>query len=287
MSDVGLIKVDENRFPPGWYTGDVSQWRIAKEDAPGARYKQFVFAVVREEENGYQEAYVLDRDQLRDFAENVDCDAMVTKDGAHSWRADIRTYGEPNMQLTGWIRTWNELEGFTALGAYWRRNQGGMQWVPQGSAVQHPAQPPQRKSLDDTLQRLGDGVEFLGPPTASSIFRIRTPMPSSPRDPAAVIRAMKVPMGTTLPALPRLRGPAEPDGLPVSGRRSRAPDLPSRPPGPPELPGSLPGRTLPHRCQGRDRRNRRADTGVGRRTADCPTASTGSQDRRRLAALSG
>ncbi|WP_328952954.1 hypothetical protein [Kitasatospora purpeofusca] len=121
--DTCLIKVDENRFPPGWYTGDVSQWRIAKEDSPGARYKQFVFAVVREEENGYQEAYVLDRDQLRDVAENVDCDARVTKDGAHSWRADIRIYGQPNMQFTGWIRTWNELEGFTDLGAYWRRNQ--------------------------------------------------------------------------------------------------------------------------------------------------------------------
>ncbi|MFJ2598451.1 hypothetical protein [Streptomyces erythrochromogenes] len=79
--------------------------------------------MVRRESSGYQEGYTVDLDQLRDIAENVSCDAKATTGLARAWRADIRIYGEPNRQLTGWIRTWNEVSGFTDMGGRWRKNQ--------------------------------------------------------------------------------------------------------------------------------------------------------------------
>ncbi|MEK2494387.1 hypothetical protein WN990_33060 [Kitasatospora purpeofusca] len=121
--DTCFISLDENRFPPGWYTGWNGYWSIAKENDKGAVYKQFAHAVVRKEANGYTESYTVDLDQLRDVAENVSCDARVTQDVADAWRADIRIYGEPNLQLTEWIRTWNEVVGFTVIGPRWRKDQ--------------------------------------------------------------------------------------------------------------------------------------------------------------------
>ncbi|MFF4098615.1 hypothetical protein [Streptomyces sp. NPDC001903] len=121
--DTCLIEIDENRHAPGWYTGWDGSWSLAKENDPGAVYKQFAYAVVRKESGGYQEGYTVDLAQLRDIAENVNCDAKATVGLARAWRADIRVYGEPNRHLTGWIRTWNEVTGFTDAGGRWRKNQ--------------------------------------------------------------------------------------------------------------------------------------------------------------------
>ncbi|MFE2407327.1 hypothetical protein ACFXDE_03160 [Kitasatospora sp. NPDC059408] len=121
--DTCFIELDENKYAPGWYTGWDGYWSIAKENDKGAVYKQFAKAVVRRGDGGYVESHLVDLDQLRDVAESVNCDARVTKDLADAWRADIRVYGEPNRQRTDWIRTWNEVTGFTNLGSRWRKDQ--------------------------------------------------------------------------------------------------------------------------------------------------------------------
>ncbi|MEV6971869.1 hypothetical protein [Kitasatospora sp. NPDC093806] len=121
--DTCFIELDENRYPPGWYTGWDGYWELAKESDKGAVYKQFGYGVVRKEANGYKEGYLVDLAQLRDVAENVNCDAKATKNLSRAWRAKIRVYGEPNRQLTDWIRTWNEVTGFTDEGGRWREGQ--------------------------------------------------------------------------------------------------------------------------------------------------------------------
>ncbi|MEU9304746.1 hypothetical protein [Streptomyces sp. NPDC048269] len=69
-ADTGFVKIDENRIAPGWFVGSPGRWYFVREDAPGAVYKQFVHVVLREDpDSGFQETYVVNRDQLRDVAE--------------------------------------------------------------------------------------------------------------------------------------------------------------------------------------------------------------------------
>ncbi|MGW4898206.1 hypothetical protein ACWEQL_39085 [Kitasatospora sp. NPDC004240] len=118
--DTCFISLDENRCPPGWYTGWNGYWKVAKESDKGAVYKQFAYAVVRKEANGYTEAYTVDLDQLRDVAENADCDARITQGTADACRADIRVYGEPNRQLTDQRRRPNRSMIRRAFLSSWR-----------------------------------------------------------------------------------------------------------------------------------------------------------------------
>ncbi|MFJ3788320.1 hypothetical protein [Kitasatospora sp. NPDC090091] len=122
--DTCLISVDQNRFAPGWYVGSRGgDWYKTKQDNPKAVYKQFVYGVVRREASGFEEGYVLDRDQLRDVAANRACDAKVTTDGAHAYRVDVRSYGRPDVGHTTFVESWNEVSGVTDLGSFWPKDQ--------------------------------------------------------------------------------------------------------------------------------------------------------------------
>lgn len=89
--------------------------------------------------------------------------------------------------------------------AHRQLDESRMQWVAQGPAVQDPAQPPQRQSLDGALQRLGDRVELFGP--TDGVQRLQGPDTEA----VAAVRAdgtrdTRFPWRPRCP-LPRLRGP--------------------------------------------------------------------------------
>ncbi|MFF4852498.1 hypothetical protein [Streptomyces sp. NPDC001194] len=67
-------------------------------------------AVLRGVDGG---GYTVDPGRLRDVAAHVGCDAEATAQPARARRAGIRIYGEPDRQLTNWIRTRNEASGST------------------------------------------------------------------------------------------------------------------------------------------------------------------------------
>ncbi|MEV0987800.1 hypothetical protein [Streptomyces sp. NPDC049949] len=91
---------------------DFITWTPAKGNAAGAEQKSF-YVVYK----GADKIY-MDSDEIP--AGLPTCDAKVKGQSARKYRAKVRIYGEPRRDMKVFVRTWNEIEGFTATDSYFR-----------------------------------------------------------------------------------------------------------------------------------------------------------------------
>ncbi|MFJ3914453.1 hypothetical protein [Streptomyces vinaceus] len=91
---------------------DFITWTPAKGNAAGAEQKSFYVVY-----QGADKIY-MDSDEIP--AGLPTCDAKVKGQSARKYRAKVRIYGEPRRDMKVFVRTWNEIEGFTATDSYFR-----------------------------------------------------------------------------------------------------------------------------------------------------------------------
>ncbi|MFG2487609.1 hypothetical protein ACGFSI_33260 [Streptomyces virginiae] len=122
-------------------------WRPADADAEGAVRKAFYYVFSGRDRN------YMDSDEIPEGLPT--CDARVKGTGARKHSAKIRIYGEPSRDLKSFVKTWNEIEGFTATHSYYRPGDGILLT---GAAAKHDG-----KTVFETTDLAGTNVTTGSP----------------------------------------------------------------------------------------------------------------------------